>query len=86
MMDILWQKDNFRKQLVDESLRENAINLTKQQQKIVSLLYDSHTSKQIAAELDISKRTVEYHLQNLKTIFQVTSLDALKSKIYKEYF
>ena len=86
MLDILWQNDSIKRQLSLESVQEESIVLTKQQQKIVCLLYDSYTLKQIAEELQLSKRTVEYHLQNLKNIFQVSSIDALKSKIYKEYF
>jgi DNA-binding NarL/FixJ family response regulator len=40
-------------------------NLTNREKQILKLIYEGHTSKQIAEKLYISKRTVESHRANI---------------------
>lgn len=52
--------------LVTLTITQHApIELTEREQQIIVLLVDGLTNKQIAAELNISPRTVKFHLDNL---------------------
>jgi len=46
-------------------MQQAPIELTEREQQIIILLADGLTNKQIAAALDISPRTVKFHLDNL---------------------
>jgi DNA-binding CsgD family transcriptional regulator len=49
------------------------IRLSKREKEVVELVLQGKGNKQIAASLGISVRTVEFHLKNIYTKFQVSS-------------
>lgn len=57
--------------------------LSEREGDVVDLLFEGKTNKQIAAALHISERTVEFHLNNIYTKFQVNSRVELILKLGK---
>src|SRR6185369_2921765 len=49
------------------------VQLSKREKEVLSLLLQGKSNKQIALSLDISVRTVEFHLKNIYAKFQVSS-------------
>src|SRR5512138_3836533 len=49
------------------------VRLSKRETEVLELLLEGKSNKQIAGSLDISIRTVEFHLKNIYAKFQVTS-------------
>ena len=49
------------------------VRLSKRETEVMELLLEGESNKQIAGSLDISIRTVEFHLKNIYAKFQVTS-------------
>lgn len=43
----------------------NAVSLTERETEVLSLLVQGATSKEMAARLFVSKRTIDFHLNNL---------------------
>lgn len=50
-----------------------AVQLTKREVEILSLIIEGHSSKKVADLLFISKRTVDFHLDNIYQKLQVTN-------------
>ena len=50
-----------------------ATRLTKREVEILSLIVEGHSSKQVADMLFVSKRTVDFHLDNIYEKLQVTN-------------
>ena len=55
--------------------------LSKREQEVFNLVLQGKSNKQIALSLDISVRTVEFHLKNIYAKFQVTSRIELLLKL-----
>ena len=51
----------------------NDAYLTKREVEILSLIGEGHSSKQVADTLFVSKRTVDFHLDNIYQKFNVTN-------------
>ncbi|MBK9924787.1 MAG: DUF805 domain-containing protein [Anaerolineales bacterium] len=57
--------------------------LSKREQEVVQLLLEGKSNKLIASSLSVSDRTVEFHLKNIYTKFQVNSRMELVLKLGK---
>lgn len=57
----------------NEERANNGVHLTKRELEILSLVVEGHSSKKIADLLFISKRTVDFHLDNIYTKLQVSN-------------
>ena len=51
----------------------DAVRLTKRELEILSLIVEGHSSKHVADMLFVSKRTVDFHLDNIYEKLQVTN-------------
>lgn len=51
----------------------DGVRLTKRELEILSLIVEGHSSKQVADMLFVSKRTVDFHLDNIYEKLQVTN-------------
>ena len=49
------------------------VQLSKREKEVLKLVLQGKSNKQIALSLDISVRTVEFHLKNIYAKFQVSS-------------
>lgn len=49
------------------------VRLTKRELEILSLIVEGHSSKQVADLLFVSKRTVDFHLDNIYAKLQVNN-------------
>ncbi len=49
------------------------VRLSKREKEVLNLVLQGKSNKQIALSLDISVRTVEFHLKNIYTKFQINS-------------
>ena len=58
-----------------------AVPLSKREKEVLKLVLQGKGNKQIALALDISLRTVEFHLKNIYTKFQVSSRIELVLKL-----
>ncbi|RIA09937.1 LuxR family two component transcriptional regulator [Flavobacteriaceae bacterium MAR_2010_72] len=63
---------------------DNPFNLTKREKQILNLVLELKNNKEIAEELEISKRTAEVHRFNLMKKLDVKSLNELTNKV-KQY-
>lgn len=50
-----------------------AIRLTRRELEILALIVEGHTSKKVADMLFVSKRTVDFHLDNIYNKLQVNN-------------
>ena len=66
--ELLATGETVRKRTVD-----TLIDLTAQEAQIAKLARDGHSNQEIAAQLFISPRTVEWHLGNVFTKLGITS-------------
>src|SRR5574339_444770 len=57
------------------------VQLSKREKEVLNLVLQGKSNKQIALSLDISVRTVEFHLKNIYAKFQVTSRIELLLKL-----
>jgi DNA-binding CsgD family transcriptional regulator len=57
------------------------VQLSKREKEVLSLLLQGKSNKQIALSLDITVRTVEFHLKNIYAKFQVSSRIELVLKL-----
>lgn len=55
------------------TMTADAVQLTKREVEILSLIMEGHSSKKVAESLFISKRTVDFHLDNVYQKLQVTN-------------
>ena len=60
------------------------IFLTNRELQMVYFLHQAMTATEIAEQIDLSPRTVEYYTDNLKMKFQVTSKKALVQRLVQE--
>jgi len=66
-----------------ESIDFPKVNLTNKETEILELICDGMTSKEIAAKLYLSQRTVETHKANIMQKFEVNSVGKLISIVLK---
>lgn len=71
--ELLATGETVRKRTVD-----TLIDLTAQEAQIAKLARDGHSNQEIAAQLFISPRTVEWHLGNVFTKLGITSRKDLR--------
>jgi DNA-binding CsgD family transcriptional regulator len=71
--ELLATGETVRKRMVDTS-----IDLTAQEAQIAKLAKNGHSNQEIAAQLFISPRTVEWHLGNVFTKLGITSRKDLR--------
>lgn len=64
----------------EKTLKEDPFNLTKREKQILSLVLQLKNNKDIAGELQISKRTAEVHRFNLMKKLEVKNLMELSNK------
>ncbi len=57
--------------------KKDVIHLTPRQQQILSLIWDGHTTVEIAKHLKVSARTVEVHRFHMMKKLRVTNLAQL---------
>ena len=59
------------------------MRLTRREQQVLSLIVEGHSSKEVASILDVSKRTIDFHLDNLYQKLGVTNrMQALQRALY----
>ena len=62
-----------------ETQQVDNVRLTKRELEILSLIIEGHPSKLVAEKLYVSKRTVDFHLDNIYQKLHVTNrMQALK--------
>lgn len=76
----LWNRFKKLKEKKDIDLTKK---LTKQEQKIVGLLLENKTNKEIAQEVFVSHSTVKTHINNVYKKLNITSRDQVKSLFNK---
>jgi ATP/maltotriose-dependent transcriptional regulator MalT len=58
---------------------KEAVRLTRRELEILSLILEGHPSKKVAEMLFVSKRTVDFHLDNIYEKLQVSNrMQAIK--------
>jgi two-component system nitrate/nitrite response regulator NarL len=65
------------------TLEENTFKLTKREKQILHLILEGKSNKEVALELDVSKRTTEVHRFNLMKKLEVKNLIELSKKATK---
>ena len=75
-------------------VEERNIHLTKREVEVLGLVVEGKSSKEVARELDVSKRTVDFHLANtyeklevsnrMQAFRRATDLGLIPSKICRE--
>ena len=56
-----------------ETQTEQAVKLTKREVEVLSLVIEGKSSKEVAEQLFVSKRTVDFHLANIYEKLNVTN-------------
>jgi len=56
-----------------DSSKVEAVRLTKRELEILALIVEGHPSKKVAELLFVSKRTIDFHLDNIYDKLQVTN-------------
>lgn len=56
-----------------QTIVADPVRLTKRELEILSLIVEGHSSKQVADLLFVSKRTVDFHLDNIYAKLQVNN-------------
>lgn len=56
-----------------EIMREDQVNLTKREREVLSLVVEGKSSREVAAALFCSKRTVDFHLARIYEKLQVSN-------------
>lgn len=54
-------------------MREDQVNLTKREREVLSLVVEGKSSREVAAALFCSKRTVDFHLARIYEKLQVSN-------------
>ena len=68
---------NWHERVDRERAREQLASLTEREQEVFALVADGHANKAIAANLDISERTVEVHRANVMKKLEARTLAQL---------
>jgi len=68
----------FRKAKTLEAQMQSKMSLSKQEQKVLDLILQDKSNKEIAADLFVSNSTVKTHINNLYKKLQVNSRDEVK--------
>ncbi|WP_159022853.1 response regulator transcription factor [Formosa sp. L2A11] len=76
--------NNGGKQLEEKEAPEATFKLTKREKQILGLVLDGKSNKEIAEDLDVSKRTAEVHRFNLMKKLDVKNLIEL-TKVASKY-
>ena len=58
---------------VEKRHEEEAVRLTKREIEVLALVMEGRSSREVAALLYVSKRTVDFHLANIYDKLQVTN-------------
>lgn len=85
IFDTISDKKSFKQEFLEELRQPKIIKITNYQQKIIECIHRGLSRKEIANELDISVKTVDYHIINLKKIFHANSVNELKKNVFKSY-
>lgn len=73
---------NFKTKQKKERSKDQKVKLTKREKEILQLLIKENSNNEIAEQLFLSVRTVEFHRQNLQQKLEIkTSLGLLKAAI-----
>lgn len=70
-----------KKEKSKDKIQQNEYNLTKREKQILGLILSGKSNKEVAAELDVSKRTAEVHRFNLMKKLSVKNLMELSNKV-----
>lgn len=57
----------------DTSSEEQSVKLTKREVEVLTLVIEGKSSKEVAEQLFVSKRTVDFHLANIYDKLNVTN-------------
>lgn len=76
-------KGNISTQSTDDNLHNN-FNLSKREIQVLSIILEGKSNKEIAVELNVSRRTAEVHRYNLMKKLKVKNLIELSNKA-REY-
>ena len=76
-------KGNISTQSTDDNLHNN-FNLSKREMQVLSIILEGKSNKEIAVELNVSRRTAEVHRYNLMKKLKVKNLIELSNKA-REY-
>lgn len=89
---IILPVNNANIEIIDKSILEKknkqnntSFNLSKRQSECLKFLLDGKSAKQTAAILNLSTRTVEFYIHNLKEKMQCRTKTELLGKIIREY-
>jgi DNA-binding CsgD family transcriptional regulator len=66
-----------------DSPTQEVLKLTKRERECIELLANGHTAKQIAAQLDLSPRTIEHYLENAMNKVNVSTRTELVAEYLK---
>lgn len=64
--------------------RENNARLSEQDKKIIELIAEEKTNKEIASDLNYSQRTIEYRISNIMNKLNVTTRVGIVIKAAKK--
>jgi len=67
--------------LAKVSTGKSSLSLTEREQDVVALVTKGMTNRQVAAELYVSNKAVEYHLRNIFGKLGVTSRGELRASL-----
>ena len=81
----MYLDNQLEKNEISPSMEVNGVQLSKRQCEVLFYLVRGKTAKSIGKKLNISQRTVEQHLENIKIKMNVYSKAALIEKMI-DYF